>query len=359
MTATRLLMIGNFLSVSGGNRGVCEELAERLAASGMAVITASARRHRAARLADMLATAWRERRRYEVAQVDVFSGPAFVWAQAVCRLLRAVRKPYVLSLHGGALPEYALAHASSVRRLLSGAADVTSPSRYLADAMARYRADIRLVPNGIDLASYPYRLRRNPRPRLVWLRAFHETYDPAMAVRVLGALTGLLAKLPAKSPNDDPPILAMYGPDKRDGSLEATQAAAEGLGVRSQLALPGRVPKIAVPQALDAGDVFLNTSATDNTPISVLEAMACGMCIVSSSAGGIPYLLTHEQNALLVPPRDSDAMARAVYRLLHDSSLAERISANARRAAKAFDWAMILPQWHRVLRSAAAARGSA
>lgn len=358
MTPAAILMIGNFLSASGGNRGVCEELAERLAASGMPVITASARRPRAARLADMLATAWRERRRYGVAQVDLFSGQAFLWARAVCRLLRAARKPYVLSLHGGALPEFAGRHSVSVRRLLRGAADVTSPSRYLVDAMSCYRPGIRVLPNGIDLAAYPFRLRRNLRPRLIWLRAFHETYDPVMAVRVLGTLNCLLAEPSAKSGRYDSPALAMYGPDKEDGSFEATQAAAEALGVRHQLRLPGPVSKSAVPQVLCRGDIFLNTSATDNSPVSVLEAMACGLCIVSTNVGGIPHLLTHEQNALLVSPRDPDAMARAVIRLLHDSSLAERISTNARRAAKAFDWAMILPQWHRVLRSAADARGS-
>jgi glycosyltransferase involved in cell wall biosynthesis len=351
-------MIGNFLSASGGNRGVCEELAERLAASGMPVITASARRLRAARIADMLATAWRERRCYEVAQVDVFSGAAFLWAKSVCRLLRAARKPYVLSLHGGALPEFAWGHPASVRRLLSSAAYVTSPSRYLADAMERYRPDIRLVPNGIDLARYPYRLRCNPRPRLIWLRAFHQTYDPAVAVRVLGALNGLLAELEAESTKDDPPLLAMYGPDKLDGSFEATQWAAKAIGVQRQLSLPGRIPKSSVPQALDSGDIFLNTSVIDNSPVSVLEAMACGMCVVSTNVGGSPHLLAHEENALLVPPRNPDAMARAVVRLLRDPNLAGRISANARRSAETLDWANILPQWHSVLRSAADARGS-
>jgi glycosyltransferase involved in cell wall biosynthesis len=128
--------------------------------------------------------------------------------------------------------------------------------------------------------------------------------------------------------------------------------------VRGQLFFAGPIPKKSVPHALDSGDIFLNTSATDNTPVSVIEAMACGMCIVSTSVGGIPHLLTHEQNALLVPPRDPAAMARAVVRLLRDPNLAERISANARRSAKAFDWANIVPQWHRVLRSAADARGS-
>jgi len=74
--------------------------------------------------------------------------------------------------------------------------------------------------------------------------------------------------------------------------------------------------------------------------------------------GGIPYQLSHENNALLVPAGDSNAMARAVMRLLRDSNLAERISVNARQSVEILDWANILPQWHGVFRSAADARGS-
>jgi glycosyltransferase involved in cell wall biosynthesis len=97
----------------------------------------------------------------------------------------------------------------------------------------------------------------------------------------------------------------------------------------------------------------LNTTNVDNTPISILEAMACGLCVVSTSVGGIPYLLEHEHDALLVPPNDPEAMAIAVRRLLTEPGLAERLSRNGRQKAEQFDWSIILPQWEALLISVA------
>ncbi len=49
------------------------------------------------------------------------------------------------------------------------------------------------------------------------------------------------------------------------------------------------------------GDIFLNTTNVDNAPVTVVEAMACGLCIVSTDAGGVPDLVEDEHEALLVP----------------------------------------------------------
>src|SRR3954471_19625153 len=99
-----ILIIGNFLSETLGTRGVCEDLAVKLEHSGWTVISASRRLGRVQRLLDMVDTAWSRRRSYGVAQVDVYSGLAFLWAETVCWTLRRAGKPYVLTLHGGNLP---------------------------------------------------------------------------------------------------------------------------------------------------------------------------------------------------------------------------------------------------------------
>jgi glycosyltransferase involved in cell wall biosynthesis len=143
----------------------------------------------------------------------------------------------------------------------------------------------------------------------------------------------------------------MIGPDKGDGSLQRTRQEAESLGLSAHLTLAGSVPKQQVPEKLAEADIFLNTSGADNTPVSVMEAMACGLCIVSTDVGGIPYLLASETDALLVPPDDVAAMALAVRRILEQPALAERLSLNARRNAVRFDWEAITPQWDHLLRS--------
>jgi len=339
-----LLMVGNFLSGIVGSRGVCEDLAVALERAGWSVLTTSSRPGRLARLLDFLLTVWRQRHRYNVAQVDVYSGLAFLWAELVCWALRMAKKPYVLTLHGGNLPVFARSASKRVQRLLRSSSTVTTPSSYLFEQMQVYCQDLVLLPNPLDLTKYSFEHRKHPSPNLMWLRAFHDIYNPSLAVRVVA----MLAK-------DFPAVrLVMVGPSKDDGSLEATIDLAARLGVQDRVICPGPVTKDEVPHWLEQGDIFLNTTRVDNTPISVLEAMACGLCIVSTNVGGIPYMLEDEHDALLVPTDNHAAMVKAVQRLLTEDGLAERLSGNARRKAEQFDWSNILPRWEALLIGVAA-----
>jgi glycosyltransferase involved in cell wall biosynthesis len=341
-----LLIIGNFLSAAGGSRGVCEELAEHLSASGWQVLTTSRKRPKLFRLADMVLAAVKGRHEYALAQMDVFSGPAFFWAEALAWTLRRLGKPFVVTLHGGNLPEFAKRWPGRAGRLFRSATVVTAPSAYLKEQMARYCPAIRIIPNPIDLGRYPYRERVPLRPRLVWLRAFHEIYNPVMAIKVLSAL---LPKYPEAH-------LTMVGPDKSDGSFQRVQAEVAAAGLAVRVRFPGQVTKKEVPRAMSEADIFLNTTSFDNTPVSVIEAMACGLCVVSTSVGGLPYLVEQEKDGLLVPPSDESAMAKAVGRVLTEPGFAMKLSQNARAKAEQFDWAKILPQWETLLVEVAAQR---
>ena len=334
----RVLIIGNFLSGSGSNPSVCEDLAERLGARGWRVSAASTKRGRLARLMDMAGTAWKQRNRYAVAQVDVFSGPSFIWAETVCWTLRRASRPFVLTLHGGNLPAFAGRWPHRFRRLVRSAAAVTTPSRYLLEQVKSYREGMVLLPNALDLGRYAFSLRREVRPSLVWLRAFHEIYNPVLAPRVLARLSDLEGSR-----------LVMAGPDKGDGSLQRAKHAALQLCVADRVFFPGRIQKDEVPDFLQKGNIFINTADVDNTPVSVMEAMACGLCIVSTKVGGIPYLLEHGHDSLLVPPDDPEAMAAAIRRIILEPGLSEKLSRHAREKAESFDWSRILPQWEELL----------
>ncbi len=338
-----LLLIGNFLTESIGTRHVSEDLAVRLRQRGWRLITASTHRGRVRRAIDMLLTTMRRRKEYEVAHIEVYSGLAFGWAEAVGWLLRRLGKPYLLTLHGGNLPDFARHAPRRVCRLLGGAAIVTAPSGYLSERMKNYAREIITVPNAIDPRGYRHRQRSRLAPKLIWLRAFDHIYNPALAVEVTAMLA---AEYPEIS-------LTMIGPDKLDGSLEMTRRTAARLDISSRVRLPGRVAKAELPPMLDRADIFLNTTSVDNNPVSVIEAMASGLCIVSTAVGGIPWLLEDERTALLVPPGDAPAMAAAIRRLLNDPELALNLSREARREAEKYDWEQIIEFWEQLIRSSA------
>jgi glycosyltransferase involved in cell wall biosynthesis len=226
--------------------------------------------------------------------------------------------------------------------VLSGAAAVTTPSAYLRERMKDYRPDLELVPNALDLSAYRFRLRRQARPRLVWIRSFHEIYNPALAPRALAAVEDASARL------------TMIGRDTGDGSLAKVRRIAALPALAGRVELKGSVAKTEVPAWLDRSDIFVNTANVDNTPVTVLEAMACGLCVVSTNVGGIPYLLEDGRNALLVPPDDPPAMAAAIERILREPELARRLSDNGRETVERFDWPGILPRWETLLHAVGA-----
>jgi glycosyltransferase involved in cell wall biosynthesis len=146
--------------------------------------------------------------------------------------------------------------------------------------------------------------------------------------------------------------LLMVGPDKGDGSLQEALSLAAASGVQERVEYSGRVAKSAVADWINRGDIFLNTSTVDNNPVTILEAMACGACVVSTLAGGIPYLASNGVDSLLTEPGDADGMAACVAELLRNPELAASLSLNARRRVEAIDWSNVLPEWQALLRSA-------
>lgn len=334
-------MVGNFASSWGATATVAEGLAQRLVAKGWQVITTSHKKPRVERLSDMLLTTWRRRSEYDVAIVEVFSGQAFAWAEMTCHLLQALGKPHVLSLRGGSLPEFATRWPGRVGRIFSGADAVVAQSEYLAGIVPDRRDRVRLIPNPVDLSECSYRNRAEAQPLLVWLRSFHRIYNPSLAIRVVDLLRG-------RHPDV---LLTMIGPDKGDGSLQATQRLANELGLGPQVRFQGGVPKAEVPTWLNRADIFLNTTNIDNTPVSVEEAMACGLCVVSTDVGGVPYLAADQVNALLVPPDNPPAMAAAVERILTEEGLSSRLSQQARAAVAGMDWPHVVELWEDMVSS--------
>jgi glycosyltransferase involved in cell wall biosynthesis len=150
----------------------------------------------------------------------------------------------------------------------------------------------------------------------------------------------------------------MIGPDKGDGALAETRAAAEAAGVSDRVTILGGVSKRDVPRMLAGGEIFLNTTDVDNTPVSVLEAMACGLCVVTTDAGGIPDLASDGENALVVPRGNPRAMANAVLRAVEDARLSARISRGGRAKAEECDFPRVLDAWRGLLAGIAGPAGA-
>ena len=333
-----ILMVGNFLSDQAGSRSAGEELNARLKQMGWVTMTTSSKSSRLLRMVDMAVHVLFQRKKYQVAYVEVHSGAAFRWAEIVVGLLYFLRKPCVLALHGGRLPEFAEKNMKRVRNLLSRAAQVVTPSNFILRAFQGVRSDIQYIPNGIDIEQYSFRERGQPAARLIWIRAFHSIYQPQVAISVLARVRKIFPDA----------HLTMIGPDKKDGSRQLVLLAARSEQVMDGLSIIGVVPKLEIPGWLDKADVFLNTTAYESFGQAVLEAASSGLLIVSTDVGELSHLWENQSHAMLVSSNDAGAMADAVIQVLNQPSLAAHLSSNARRRAEQFDWAEVMPQWERL-----------
>jgi glycosyltransferase involved in cell wall biosynthesis len=334
--------IGNFLSEHGLNPTYSEALVPELSRCGLNVRSASGFENPLLRMMDMLFSIWRTPRSNACIILDLYSGPrAFVAGYLLSLFARVLRKPYIVVLHGGNLPNRLSTSHAKLNSILLCAKRVVSPSRYLADTFAG-QVLVDVIPNALSVQDYQYKLRSPAAPNFLYLRAFHKNYDPITAIKAFAIVQGKYPKA----------HLSMLGPDL-DGTFAQCISLVDRLKLRPQVALSGRIPKSEIPKLSEKHDIFINSTSVDNTPVSVVEAMAMGMCIVATTVGGLPFLLSDGETALLVDPGDEQKMAAAMMRLIEEPILAGKLSENARHNAEQMDWSRVVPKWLTLIQSVA------
>lgn len=293
------------------------------------------------RMADMLGAIIRYRQQASLVLIDTYSTNAFYFAWASARLCKLIGKSYITILHGGNLPQRIEGSPAMSAQLFTNSVTNVVVSGYLQQHINKLGYKNELIPNNIDLSLYPYRHRAEVQPKLLWVRAFHQTYNPEMAIKVLA---GICKQYPNAR-------LTMVGPEK-DGSMERCQQLAAESGLAGKVDFTGKLSKNDWINLSSGYDIFINTTDFDNLPVSVIEAMALGFPIVSTNVGGIPYLIKDGHDGLLVEKGDVNAMVSAIARIIDDKKLAADMSSAARAKAETFDWKVIKHKWTGLLHTA-------
>lgn len=229
------------------------------------------------------------------------------------------------------------------RRLALGtAAGLIVPSTGL-EAIARgawHQPPTRLtrIPNGIDTAAFaaPARADALPfakPPGALWVG----TLAGLRPVKQLPDLVEACANLPPEWQL----VICGQGPER-----DAILAAADRHGMTGRLHLPGIVDPASV---VGLFDIFALSSASEQFPLSVVEAMAAGLPVAATDVGDIRAILTPENAALLTAPNDPHSLGKALAALAADSALRARLgAANRERARTQFDSAAMLTAYEAV-----------
>ena len=280
-------------------------------------------------------------RRCDVAHVFSASYWSFLLAPLPAMLAaRLFGRRVVLHYHSGEASDHLARWGILVHPWLRLADEIVVPSEYLRAVFARHGHRARVIPNVVDAARFRYRERRPLRPRLLSIRNLEPHYRVDNTLRAF-------ALLRERHP-DATLTVAGYGGE--EGRL---RRLARDLGERG-IVFAGRVEPPGVPDLYDRSDIFVNSSVIDNQPVSVLEAFAAGLPVVSTPTGDIPALVRHGSTGLLAPPDDPAALARTIDGLLGSPERARTIARRARRQVEAYAWPGVRRAWASVYAGAAA-----
>ena len=280
----------------------------------------------------------RQLRRADIVHVFSASSTGFIFSTVPALVVASLlRKPIVLNYHSGEAPQH-LAGSRLARTLLRHAVDViVVPSRFLFDVFRRFDLKTTVVFNSIDAARYSYCPRLPLRPHLLSTRNFEPLYNIACTLRAF-------ARVQKHHPGA---TLTLIGAGSQDNAL---RDLARTLGLQNVTFL-GRVHPREMARHYAAADVYIQTPSIDNMPLSVLEAFASGLPVVSTRVGGVPTILTDQQHGLMADDNDDAGIADCVLQLLNDPERGRTLAAHARDTLRAYEWAPVRERWLAVYRS--------
>ncbi|MDR5589723.1 glycosyltransferase family 4 protein [Christiangramia sp. SM2212] len=334
----KILYIGNKLEKHGQSPTSADILPELFRIEGLDVLVFSAKKNKVLRFLDITSHILKHAPSSKFVLIDTYSTLNFwiaVWSGFLCFLLRL---NYVTILRGGNLSYRLRNNKNTSKFLFSNSYKNIIPSKFLYEQFHTHGIpNLEYIPNNIDINKYPFLKRLSPTPKLLWVRAFAEIYNPKMAILVLERV---LKNYPEAE-------LCMVGPEK-DGSLKAAKKLAQEKGL--PVSFTGKLDKKDWIKLSKEYDIFVNTTNIDNTPVTVMEALALGLPVVSTNVGGLPYLIKNNITGILVEPANILAMASGIERLIEDRRLAENLSYNGRKYVEKFDWKKVKALWMELLR---------
>lgn len=286
----------------------------------------------------------RHLRHAEVVHVFSASFWSFLLAPVPAMLAaRAFGKRVVLNYHSGEADDHLRHWGPGVHPWMRLADQIVVPSDHLQQVFLEHGYRSRVVRNVVDASRFAFHDREPLRPRLLSTRTLETSYQVHV---VIAAFALVQARYPQAT-------LVVAGAGSEERRLREMALGLHGV------TFLGRVSPERVSELCASADIFLNASIVDNQPLSLLEAFASGLPVVTTATGGIASMLRDGESGISVPAADPEAMAAAVFRLLGDGAHARRMARSARAVALEHSWSQVREQWLEVYAESQAAGAAA
>jgi glycosyltransferase involved in cell wall biosynthesis len=276
--------------------------------------------------------------RHDIIHVFSASYSSFLISPAPALLVsRVFGKPSILNYRSGEASDHLQRSGRVTDRLIRLATCIVVPSGFLVGVFRQFGLSPIEIPNHVDTSLIKYRERRNVRPHILVSRTLEPLYNIECALRAFQIVQD-------KHPNAELTVLG-------DGSQREFLAQLATELQLSNVHFSGRVERSDIARYYDEADIFLNTSSIDNMPVSIIEAFAAGLPVVTTNAGGIPYLISDRVNGHLLQVNDHKAVAERLIELVDNPDEACRLSRAGREEVRKYSWDVAGPKWKSLYRS--------
>jgi glycosyltransferase involved in cell wall biosynthesis len=265
--------------------------------------------------------------------VHVFSGSywSFLLAPVPAMIVaRFLHKHVVLNYHSGEAEDHLSQWGVLVHPWLRLADDLVVPSAYLRAVFAQHGYLAQVIPNVVDVSRFEYQARVPLRPRLLSTRNLEPYYRVDLVIQAFARFSREVPEATL--------TIAGYGSEER-----RLRQLSLSLGCRGVRFL-GRVAPDDMPRLYADHDIFVNASVLDNQPVSILEACASGLPIVSTAVGDIPDLVRNGQTGTLAAPSPAD-LAGAIARVWNDPDGARAMARRAKTTLARYTWPKVAGDW--------------
>jgi glycosyltransferase involved in cell wall biosynthesis len=208
---------------------------------------------------------------------------------------------------------------------------VVVSSEYVADLFAHYGLATKLIPPAVDMDMFRPRKIDSVQPKLVVARSLEKRNNIACVIEAF-------ALVKQKYPRAE---MVIAGDGSQREELERLAAREKLNGVT----FAGGVSHHELSRHFAEDDVYVNASSIDGLPISLLEALAVGLSVVTTGAGGIPGIINDGINGLIVRPNDPSGLADGIIRLVESPELVQELSEQAKLSSRDYLLAHVKGKW--------------
>jgi glycosyltransferase involved in cell wall biosynthesis len=269
----------------------------------------------------------RRLRAADVVHIFAAFGRPFLSATAPILLAKRWGKRVVLSYYNGDPVDHAWELGPWTQRV----DDIVVPSRSFQRIFAQHGHRARVIPTIVDVLRFQYRKRAPLQPHFLSTRGLDSEHDVENTLLAFALVRTRYAEA----------TLTIAGTGSEANELRRLSESLGNRGIR----FLGRIEASAMPRLYEEADIFLNSSLADYQPTAVLEAMASGLPVITTSSGDLPLLVQDGITGMIVPPQNPITMAKAATVLLERPGFAQQIGDRAKERLDPHTWAHVRDAW--------------